>query len=481
VDLSWRDNADNETSFSIERADDAAFTQGLVQSTVTTDVVTFSDTTATPGLTFFYRVFAVNALGDSAPSNTATVAVPAPTTVPAAPTTLAATPIGTGRVDLTWADNADSETGFRIERADAVTFTQGLVQSTAAVGVTTFSDTTVTASRTFFYRVFAINSLGDSAPSNTTSVTTPAPTGGGGGGGVFFDDDDDSGPGPSPTSGPSALTVGMLGNVTPAVIDAETGEFQDSVDAASEDGSIRLTIMKGTKGHHSDGSPVADITVQSVSDAPAPPEGTVMLGEVLDLGPDGATFEPPITLTLSYDPETLPEGSVEDDLYIAYWDGSEWVDLECTVDKEANTVSAIVSHFTQFATMSDLPPAPTPTPAPVAEPTPAPTPIPTPTPAPVAVPTPAPTPTPAPVAVPTPAPTPTPAPVVAVPTPAPTPTPAPVAAPTPVVQPVLTAAPAAPPPAQPTNWWLIGGVLAVAVIVMGAAAYFLGWRRQVPS
>jgi hypothetical protein len=303
----------------------------------------------------------------------------------------------------------------------------------------------------------------------TWAAQAPADGGGGGASGG-------GGGGGGGAGGPSALAVAILGKVTVAVIDAETGGFLNTVNAASEDGSVRLTIMKGSEGHHSDGSPVAGITVQSVSDAPAPPEGTVVLGHVLDMGPDGATFEPPITLTLSYDPETLPEGSVEDELYIAYWDGSEWVDLESTVDTEANTVSAIVGHFTQFAAMSSLPPAPTPTPAPVAEPTP----TATPTQAPVAEPTPTATPTPAPVAVPTPAPTPTPAPV-AVPTPAPTPTLAPVAAPTPVVQPVLTAAPEAPPSAQPTNWWLIGGVTAALVAVMGTVIYFLAWRRQAPS
>lgn len=110
-----------------------------------------------------------------------------------------------------------------------------------------------------------------------------------------------------------------------------------------------------------------------------------------DFGPSGARFEPPITLTMTYDPGTLPPGVAERDLYIAYWDGSQWLILESTTDTTTKTVSAKVSHFTLFAVIGRL--APTPTPMPTPKPTPAPTPKPTPTPVP-----PSPTPLPPPVA-----------------------------------------------------------------------------------
>jgi len=32
-----------------------------------------------------------------------------------------------------------------------------------------------------------------------------------------------------------------------------------------------------------------------------------------DLGPDGATFDPPITLMIMYDPDEIPEGYNEED------------------------------------------------------------------------------------------------------------------------------------------------------------------------
>ena len=63
-----------------------------------------------------------------------------------------------------------------------------------------------------------------------------------------------------------------------------------------------------------------------------------------------------ITLTITYDPESLPDGASEEELYIAYWDSTEWVAVESTVDTEANTVSAELSHFTQFAVIGTVTP-----------------------------------------------------------------------------------------------------------------------------
>jgi len=87
-----------------------------------------------------------------------------------------------------------------------------------------------------------------------------------------------------------------------------------------------------------------------------------------NLGPEGATLNPAITLTATYDPQGLPQGVAEDDLYIAYWDGSQWLTLETTVNTEADTASCQLSHFTVFAVIGTVaapaPPAPAPAPAP---------------------------------------------------------------------------------------------------------------------
>lgn len=94
-----------------------------------------------------------------------------PVNPPAAPSGLAATAVLPTEIDLTWG-NVAGETGFRIERStNNVTFT---ALNTVAADVLSYQDTTASPSTLYYYRVFAINSGGDSLPSNVADATTPA-------------------------------------------------------------------------------------------------------------------------------------------------------------------------------------------------------------------------------------------------------------------------------------------------------------------
>jgi FtsP/CotA-like multicopper oxidase with cupredoxin domain len=73
--LVWQDNSDNETSFLIQRADNAAFSIGVVNASVGGNVGTFDQTVAR-GSTFYYRVLAFNDTTQSGWSNTAMVTTP---------------------------------------------------------------------------------------------------------------------------------------------------------------------------------------------------------------------------------------------------------------------------------------------------------------------------------------------------------------------------------------------------------------------
>jgi len=91
---------------------------------------------------------------------------------PATPGGVSASGVSASSIALSWNDVA-GETGFRIERSpDGVTAWQAV--GSVGAGVTTFSDTGLDASTTYFYRVFASNAAGDSAPSAVVSATTTA-------------------------------------------------------------------------------------------------------------------------------------------------------------------------------------------------------------------------------------------------------------------------------------------------------------------
>ena len=70
---------------------------------------------------------------------------------------------------LTWTDNSDNETGFKIERSmDGVSF--GEVATTGA-NVTSYADTGLTVGQQYHYRVAAYNGAGDSGFSNVATAT----------------------------------------------------------------------------------------------------------------------------------------------------------------------------------------------------------------------------------------------------------------------------------------------------------------------
>ncbi len=98
-------------------------------------------------------------------------------TPPAAPSNLTATAVSSSQINLSWADNSNNENGFAIERKTGSGGTYAEI-ATVGAGVTSFQNTGLTASTTYYYRVLAFNADGDSAYSNEASATTQS--GGGG-------------------------------------------------------------------------------------------------------------------------------------------------------------------------------------------------------------------------------------------------------------------------------------------------------------
>ena len=96
--------------------------------------------------------------------------------------------------------------------------------------------------------------------------------------------------------------------------------------------------------------------------APDPPQDMGFIGLEYDLEPDGATFDPPITITFTYNPNWIPAGLGPDSLTVGYYDTDteQWVMLDAsdiTIDPATNTISAKVSHFTYYSVMAHTAPA----------------------------------------------------------------------------------------------------------------------------
>lgn len=184
------------------------------------------------------------------------------------------------------------------------------------------------------------------------SSSTGSSGGGGGGGGSISI----TNPTPTPTPTPSSLPPGAT-NVA-NIVDA-SGIFNQGITIQSQDDRCTLTIANGVKGLTSNSQALTRLTVSTMTDPPAPPAQSSIIGPVYDFGPDGASFNPPITMTYDYNTSDLPPGVSENSLTLGYWDSvsSKWVALPSTVDAQAKTITAPVSHFCAFTAIVRTRPA----------------------------------------------------------------------------------------------------------------------------
>jgi len=184
--LSWSAPANNGgseiTGYRIERSTDAGSTWSTIDANTGSTSTTYSDTGLNPNTSYTYRVSAINSVGTSSPSNTASATTPSDVTVPSSPTELAAETISSSQIDLSWAapanDGGSTITGYDVERSLDNGNTWYIVVSNTGSDDTAYNDTGLSQGTNYTYRVSAINSVGTSSPSNTASATTDTSTSG---------------------------------------------------------------------------------------------------------------------------------------------------------------------------------------------------------------------------------------------------------------------------------------------------------------
>jgi hypothetical protein len=164
ITLAWADNSSNETGFIIERR--YGFVPYIVIATVGANVAIYQDNSLVTNSMYFYRVRAFYAKGNSAYSNEAYA-----TTWFNEPSQLTATAVSHSQINLAWLDNSVNETSFRIERRTGADSIYAFI-GTAGQNATSFSDSGLSANKTYFYRVRATNTTNVSVYSNEASATT---------------------------------------------------------------------------------------------------------------------------------------------------------------------------------------------------------------------------------------------------------------------------------------------------------------------
>ncbi len=113
-------------------------------------------------------------------------------------------------------------------------------------------------------------------------------------------------------------------------------------------GAVTLTVPAGAV------STALALTV--TPDETPPGTATVVPSTAFVLGPEGASFDQPVTVGIAYDPADVPAGAAAGDLFIGRWDGSAWQPLtDAAVDSVAHRVSGTTTGFSPFAVVASPP------------------------------------------------------------------------------------------------------------------------------
>jgi fibronectin type 3 domain-containing protein len=132
----------------------------------------FTDSGLLGATTYYYVVRAVNSNGASAnstpPASATTQAAP---TVPAAPTNVTAAPVSTSSITVTWTASPGA-TSYSVRRS---TVSGGPYTEAGTTTGTSFTDSGLAHTTTYYYVVVAINAVGPSPNSTQASTSTATP------------------------------------------------------------------------------------------------------------------------------------------------------------------------------------------------------------------------------------------------------------------------------------------------------------------
>ncbi|GAA0586777.1 hypothetical protein GCM10010172_84760 [Paractinoplanes ferrugineus] len=182
VVLTWTANPSSTTTgYLVQRAAAAAGPFTALTTTAITGT-TFTDGAAPTGATSYYRLLAVNPAGSSAPA-AASVALPADTKPPTAPSSAKATVAAVG-MTVTWAANKETDlAGYTVQKRNGdEVYVPYLPAAGATFTATTFTDPSITEGTRAYFRIRAVDTTGNVSSYSAVTAANPmvkpaAPTG----------------------------------------------------------------------------------------------------------------------------------------------------------------------------------------------------------------------------------------------------------------------------------------------------------------
>lgn len=116
----------------------------------------------------------------------------------------------------------------------------------------------------------------------------------------------------------------------------------------SVDGSVTIAVPANATE-----SPLGVTIDPAPVDLSQPANAEVVGGSTVELGPEGTTFDTPVTLTLRYDPSNLPKGMDEQALRLATLVNGQWQQVKgSAVDPVTHTVTGQTPHFSTYGVVA---------------------------------------------------------------------------------------------------------------------------------
>ena len=168
INLTWN-SVSGATTYQLERSPNGNDNWTKIAD-LPANATSYANTGLTPNTRYFYRVRAVNAVGQSAYSNVADETTP--DSPPTAPARLTATAVSITQINVAWADLSNNERGFEVERGSSATAPFTKIADLPA-NATSYEDKNLTDAAAYCYRVRAVNAAGPSPYTDPACATTP--------------------------------------------------------------------------------------------------------------------------------------------------------------------------------------------------------------------------------------------------------------------------------------------------------------------
>jgi len=174
IELAWQDTSDNEEGFEVLRRNFTKKEQTKIIDTLGPNVTTYRDTNVTPDYRYGYRIRPFNIAGKADLKNQKMVMVISGT-LPEIPSDLKVVTATEDRIEISWQDNSDNETGFEIWRMNVTEKGKYGPIDTVRANVTSYIDTNVTTNIKYGYFIRAFHGGGKSKSSKSVSAITGFP------------------------------------------------------------------------------------------------------------------------------------------------------------------------------------------------------------------------------------------------------------------------------------------------------------------